>query len=431
LRVMVVGGGGREHAIAWKLARSARRPELYAAPGNPGMARLGRCVDVDPGDVKAVADAAEAHSIDLVIVGPEAPLAAGLVDLLESRGMRAFGPRRDAARLEASKAYARRFALRAGIPSPRFQVFDSAADARDFVARAGAPCAVKADGLAAGKGVFVAGSEREALEAVDALMVEKRFGDAGSRVVIEELLEGEEVSAFAVTDGESLLTLGFAQDHKRVFDGDRGPNTGGMGAYSPVPRLSAGERAEIVDSVLRRAVEGLREEGVEYRGFLYAGLMMTGNGPRLLEFNVRLGDPEAQVILPLLRADLLDLVEEALEGGLAGVEPRWVEGAAACVVLASGGYPGRYRVGVPVEGLDEAERLPGVLVFHAGTGRDEGRRDAPVVTAGGRVLGVTGTGPTLGDALDAAYRGAEAVRFEGKHYRRDIGARALEGAGGA
>ncbi|HEY7142497.1 MAG TPA: phosphoribosylamine--glycine ligase [Methylomirabilota bacterium] len=425
LRVLLVGGGGREHALAWKLARSPRLGTLYAAPGNPGTARVAECVPVRADDVAAIADLAERERIDLTVVGPEVPLALGVVDALEARGRRAFGPTRAAAALESSKAFAKDLFDRHGIPTARFGTFDDPGRARAFVHELGGRAVVKTDGLAAGKGAILCGSASEAERAIGDMLERRVFGDAGARVVVEEYLEGEEVSVFALTDGRTVCPLASAQDHKAVFDGDQGPNTGGMGAYSPAPVLPPVLAEEVLRTVLRPTIRAMSAEGRPYRGVLYAGLMLTAAGPRLLEYNVRFGDPECQVLMPRLVDDLLPLCEAVAAGRGLPSSVAWRPEAAVCVVIASGGYPGEYRTGLPIEGIERAEAHPGVTVFHAGTARRDGR----LTTAGGRVLGVTALEGDIPAAVAAAYAAAAEIRFDGLHYRRDIGHRALQRLG--
>jgi phosphoribosylamine--glycine ligase len=420
-----VGGGGREHALAWKLAQSPLLATLYAAPGNPGIAEVARCLPIAADAVTDLADVAARERIDLVVVGPEAPLVLGLADRLAERGVPVVGPSREAAALEGSKVFAKGLFARHGIPTAAFGAFDDARKARDFARSLGGRAVVKADGLAAGKGAVVCRDLPAAERAIGDMLERRVFGAAGARVVVEELLEGEEVSVFALTDGETLCPLAAAKDHKAVLDGDRGPNTGGMGAYSPAPVLDAALETRIAETILRPTVRAMAAEGRPYRGVLFAGLMLTREGPKVLEYNVRLGDPECQVLMLRLADDLLPLCQAVAAGR--GLPPAvaWRPEAAVCVVLASGGYPGAYETGKPISGLEAAAR-PGVIVFHAGTAR----RDARLVTAGGRVLGVTALGPDLPAAVAAAYAAVDAIRFEGAHCRRDIGARALARAGG-
>ena len=414
-RVLVVGGGGREHALVRTLLRSPQGPEVLAAPGNVGIERDG--VECLPdGDLVAVARDRE---VDLVVVGPEAPLVAGLVDELAGAGIAAFGPSKAAARIEGSKAYAKELMRSCGVPTASHLLFRDREEAVAHMACASYPAVLKADVLAAGKGVIIAADEREARTALDVFFAERRFGD--TEVVLEEFLEGEELSLLALCDGERAVPLAPAQDYKRIFDGDEGPNTGGMGSYSPVPGVDA-ERAEEIAAIAHQpVVDELRRGGTPFHGVLYAGLMLTAAGPKVLEYNCRFGDPETQAVLPRLRSDLLELLEAATRpGGLAGVEPEWSPDWAVTVVLASRGYPESSSKGDPISGLDEIERAE---VFHAGTAAHDGR----IVTAGGRVLGVTALGATPGEARDRAYEAAERIEFEGRQMRGDIALRAVEG----
>ena len=425
MRVMVVGSGAREHALAWCAARSPLVSAVAVAPGNAGTARLGENVAVDPLDLPGTVAAAREHRADLVVVGADDPLAAGAVDALQAGGVRAFGPTRAAAQIEWSKAWAKQFMTRHGIPTAGYELFDDARAAHAFVETQPAPLVVKADGLARGKGVVVCDSHSEAHQAIADAMERRVFGAAGERVVIEACLAGEEASVFALCDGETALPFGAARDHKRIFDGDRGPNTGGMGAYSPTCLVPDQVLEEVMRRIVRPAVAGLAAEGRPFTGFLYAGLMLTRKGPQVIEFNARFGDPEAQAILPLLASDLVELMQAALDRRLAAVTPRWLEGHSCAVCLASAGYPGPVRDGVPIEGLDSLGADS--LVFHAGTAERDGR----LVTRGGRVLTVVGRGPTLAGARAQAYHDAARIHFEGMQYRRDIGAREAGAAGAA
>ncbi len=427
MRVLVVGGGGREHAIVWRLAQNPTVDRLFAAPGNAGMSRGATCEPIAADALERLVEFVERERIDLTVVGPEAPLVAGLVDELEGRGHRAFGPGREAARIEASKAWAKELCERYGIPAARSRSFTDLGAALEYLDGLDPPYVVKADGLAAGKGVTVAEDREEAEAALRACLVDRVFGEAGARVVVEEHLVGREVSAFALTDGREVLPLVLAQDFKRVGDDDQGPNTGGMGAYSPVPFVGEAAEEAIRERILERAVRALEAEGIRYRGVLYAGLMITAEGPKVLEFNCRFGDPETQAIVPRLRSDLGELILAACEGNLSNYRLHWAPEACVTVVVASAGYPGEYRTGFEVSGLEEAEAVPGVTVFHAGTAVREGK----VVTAGGRVLAVSGLGATLAEARDRAYEACSRISFQGMHYRRDIArAAAEEEAGG-
>ena len=425
MRVLVVGGGGREHALIWKLAQSPRRPELYCAPGNAGIAGLAELVDLPIDDVAGLRRFARERGIDVTLVGPELPLVLGIVDAFEDEGLRILGPTRAAAALEGSKTFTKDLLQRTGVPTAAYASFDDHAAARRHLERVGAPIVVKADGLAAGKGVAVCATLAEARRAVDEAMAEGAFGEAGRRVVLEECLAGEEVSFMALTDGRTVVPLASSQDHKRVGDGDAGPNTGGMGAYSPAPLVTPALEERIMDEVMYPVVEGLAAARIPYRGLLYAGLMVAAGVPRVLEFNVRFGDPECQALMLRLRSDLIDLIEAVLDGFLVGCTPRWDPRPSAAVVMAAAGYPGEPVKGTTIHGLDALRDWPDGVVFHAGTAR----RGAEIVTNGGRVLTVTALGADLADAVARAYGAVAAITFEGAHYRRDIGHRALGRAG--
>jgi phosphoribosylamine---glycine ligase len=424
MKVLVVGNGGREHALAWKLASEPSVSEVVCAPGNAGVASVARIADISAGDPAALAAFAEREMIDLTVVGPELPLDRGIVDLFRSRRLRIFGPSRAAAQLECSKVFAKAFMARHGIPTARYRVCDTAASAHAIVASGelGFPLVVKADGLAAGKGVVVAADRESAASAVRAAMEERLFGDAGLRVVLEECLVGPEVSFFAICDGTRATALMSAQDHKRVFDGDQGPNTGGMGAFAPSLLIDRAMQLRIMKEIVDPVVAGLRRDGAEYCGFLYAGLMLTCSGPKVIEFNVRFGDPEAQVVIPMIAEDLAPRLAAAADGALDDRPLAFRPEPHVGVVLASQGYPAAGRVGMPVTGLDAAASLDDVFVFHAGTGR----QGNAIVTAGGRVLTVVGRGKSFADAIVRAYDGVSKIAFDGMHYRTDIGRKALE-----
>jgi len=420
LRILVVGGGGREHAIAWKLAASPRVKKIFCAPGNPGIGQLAECVAIETRDNAALLKFALENRIDLTVVGPELPLANGIVDLFAANGLKIFGPSQAAAQIEGSKAFAKNLMQKYNIPTAYFAVFSEPEAAKDYIRQQGAPVVVKADGLAAGKGVVVATTVAEALEAVDMIMCDQAFGEAGARVVIEECMQGEEASLLTFTDGYTVVPMVSAQDHKRVFDGDEGPNTGGMGAYAPAPVVTPELLDQVMRDILQPTVDAMRSEGIIYRGCLYAGLMMTAEGPKVVEFNSRFGDPETQVVLPLLDSDLVTVLEACVDGRLADTEVKWKDDAAVCVVLAAGGYPGDYSKGEAISGLEQAE-TGGALVFHAGTALKQGQ----VVSSGGRVLGVTAVDRDVLQAIDKAYAAIGKIGFSGMHYRKDIAHRVV------
>ncbi|MGH7275704.1 MAG: phosphoribosylamine--glycine ligase [Candidatus Rokuibacteriota bacterium] len=419
MKMLVIGGGGREHSLAWKLAQSPLVHALIAAPGNPGIARHATCVPVAADAAGDLVALARRERIDLTVVGPEGPLVAGLADRFVEAGLTIFGPGAKAAALEGSKAFAKDLMARHGIPTARFETFDDPAGARRYCGDLGAPLVVKADGLAAGKGAIVCKTLAEADEAVALCMERKAFGAAGARVVVEEFLSGEEVSFFALSNGHEALPLAAAQDHKTVFDGDQGPNTGGMGAYSPVASFDAAMEQRVTETIVTPTLAALAKEGAPYRGVLYVGLMLTAEGPKVIEFNCRFGDPECQALMLRAPGDFVPLLLAAARGDAWPPAAPWPPRASVCVTLASGGYPGTYRTGLPIEGIEAAEARPGVRVFHAGTALRGGR----LVTAGGRVLGVAALGDDLPAAVSAAYAAVAEIRFEAMHYRTDIGRR--------
>ncbi|TAL00560.1 MAG: phosphoribosylamine--glycine ligase [Rhodospirillaceae bacterium] len=421
MRVLVIGGGGREHALCWAIAASPLCDALYCAPGNAGIAAEATCVPIAADDIDSLVAFAKEQAIDFVVVGPEGPLVAGVVDRLKAVGIKAFGPTAAAARLEGSKAFMKDFFARHNIPTAAYGRFTDAAAAKAFIKAKGAPIVVKASGLAAGKGVSVCTTVAEAETAVDEMMTARVFGDAGDEVVIEEFLAGEEVSFFALVDGTHALPLATAQDHKAVGDGDTGPNTGGMGAYSPAPIVDAALGARIMDEIIRPTVRGMAEEGSPFTGVLFAGLMITANGPKTLEFNVRFGDPECQVLMARLKSDILPALVASVDGQLAQFDLRWMDDAAIVVVMAAKGYPGAYQKGTVIDGLDEAADSDGVSVFHAGTASKDGQ----IIAAGGRVLGIAATGKTVTAAQKRAYRGVDAIVWPEGFCRRDIGWRAV------
>ncbi|HET7103381.1 MAG TPA: phosphoribosylamine--glycine ligase [Terracidiphilus sp.] len=421
MKVLILGSGGREHALAWALKRSSRVTGLLCAPGNGGMAQIARCVPVDLKDRDAMVRLAEQEKPDLVIVGPELPLSLGVVDALEERGLRVFGPSREAAMLETSKAFAKQFMKRHQIPTANYAVCSTAAELEKAIDHFHPPIVVKADGLAAGKGVLICESRNTALEAAQGLLAGSILGTAEKQVVLEEFLKGEEVSLLCLCDGEHVLPLAPAQDHKRIGEGDTGPNTGGMGVYSTDSILEPGMTEWILHHIAEPTVRGMAEEGAPFKGVLYVGLMMTARGPEVLEYNARFGDPETQAILMRLESDLVDALEACVDGRLGDTALRWGPAAAACVVASSSGYPGSYKTGFAIQGLDAAAQIPGVQVFHSGTAMAGNQ----LLTSGGRVLGVTAAGDSLEEALARAYEALSGIHFDGMYYRRDIGHRAL------
>ena len=421
LDVLLIGSGGREHALAWKMAQSPRVKKIYFAPGNGGTRQFGENIQIPATASEKLAQFAQEKSIDLTIVGPDDPLALGIVDAFKARGLRIFGPIKRAAQLEASKAFAKQFMSEAGVPTAEFAVFTDYKQALKYVREKDAPIVIKASGLALGKGVFVCSALTEAEEALKQIMVDKMFGDAGSQVVIEEFLDGPEISIHAISDGKDYAVLPPSQDHKRVGEGDTGPNTGGMGTIVPVPWISTDMMKLIDDSVLRPTFESLEYRGAPFTGVLYPGLKITSKGPRVLEFNTRWGDPEAQVYMRLMKSDIIDIFEACVDGKLKKEPIEWNPGFAVNIVLTSAGYPDKYEKGFPIWHIEEAEQIPGVVVFHAGTTYTDGI----VKTSGGRVLGVSAVGDSLKEALKRAYKAAEIIQYEGKYYRTDIGAKSL------
>ena len=422
MKVLVVGGGGREHALVWKIAQSPRVKKLYCAPGNAGIAELAECVPIPAGDIPALLDFARRQKIDLTVVGPEGPLSEGIVDLFQKEGLRIFGATRRAAEIESSKSFAKELMTKYRIPTARGRSFRSYEQARRYLRQAGVPVVVKADGLAAGKGVIVCESEKEAQEALDRVMVRREFGDAGSLVVIEECLKGEEASFLAFTDGKTVLAMPSSQDHKAIYDDDQGPNTGGMGAYSPAPVVDRLIHKRVMNEVMIPTVKAMAAEGRTYQGVLYAGLMIERDQIKVLEFNGRFGDPEAQPLLMRIKSDIVPIMEAVIDGRLDQCMLDIDERASVCVVMASAGYPGKYQKGLSIKGLDAAKRTKDVVVFHAGTAR----KGKAVATDGGRVLGVTALGDTVADAIDKAYQAAGKISWEGAYYRKDIGRKAID-----
>ena len=421
MKVLVVGSGGREHAIVWKLKQSKKIKQIYCAPGNGGMSRAIKCVNIKPENIKGLANFASRNKIGLTVVGPEQPLAKGLVDEFQRRKLRIFGPEKRAAALESSKVFAKEFMAKYHIPTAPFKVFDNMTDAVSFCKVIEYPAVIKVDGLAAGKGVIVVDDFKAAEETIESIFDGKRFGEAGSKIVIESFLEGQEVSVMAITDGRTVISMMPSQDHKQAFEGDKGPNTGGMGAYCPATILTDELAGQVRQYILSPTVAGLRQENISYKGVMYAGLMLTEQGPKVLEFNCRFGDPETQVVLPMLKSDLLEIMQATVDRRLDKIKQfEWHKGAAACVIMASQGYPGKYSSGHRITGLQHLKNEGG-YVFHAGTKREQNN----LVTSGGRVLGVMGRDSSLEGALKKAYRVVDQIKFEGATYRRDIGFRVL------
>jgi len=421
MKILVVGSGGREHALAWKIAQSPRASKVFCAPGNAGVAACAACVDLRADDIEGLVTFAESEAIDLTVVGPEVPLVAGIVDAFKDKGLRVFGPTRAAAQLEASKCFAKELMVSQKVPTARSANCTTIKEVLDEVAQLSYPVVLKADGLAAGKGVVICPDEESVNKAATEMIEERIFGDSGRTIVVEEFLEGEEASILVLTNGNHAIPLAASQDHKRVSDKDAGPNTGGMGAYSPAPVVTGAVMQQIMDGVVRPVIDEMARRGTSYTGILYAGIMVTQEGPKVLEFNVRFGDPETQVVLARLKSDLVEAMLWTLDAEAEPLALEWEERAAVCVVMASGGYPGSYEKGKAIKGLGAAAKLPDVVVFHAGTKREG---DA-VVTSGGRVLGVTGLGVTIKEAIHAAYAAVDQITFEGAHFRRDIGWRAV------
>ena len=422
LKVLVIGNGGREHALVWKITQSSKVSKIYCAPGNAGISRLAQCVNIDVDNIEKLADFAKKEKVDLTVVGPELPLSKGIVNEFNRKGLRIFGPSKEATEIESSKVFSKYLMKNYNIPTANYEVFKNSEKAFDYIKQQTFPLVIKADGLAAGKGVFIVKNMVQARDALDALMEEKKFGEAGRQVVIEEFLEGEEVSILAFCDGKTVVPMVSSQDHKKIFDNDQGENTGGMGAYSPVPFYPDEFKKGVLEEILKPTVEGLRSEGREYKGVLYAGLVLTKEGPKVLEFNARFGDPETQVILPRLKTDLIDILNAVVERSLHKINIEWKNNAAVCVVLASGGYPGKYQKGKVISGLEKLENKKNIIVFHAGTKLQEGK----IVTAGGRVLGVTAWVKTISKAKERAYKGVKEIYFEDMYYRKDITAKAIK-----
>ncbi len=422
MKIIVIGSGGREHALVWKIAQSKLCDKIFCCPGNGGIADLAECIPIKTDDIFELLEFARKEKIDLTVVGPEAALANGIVDEFQKAGLKIFGPNKKCANLEKSKVFSKELMAKYNVPTADFKVFDNPEDAKRYIEKKGAPCVVKADGLAQGKGVIVANTVDEAKDAVRMMMEDKVFGSAGDKVIIEECLEGQEASILVITDSKEVIALASSQDHKRVFNNDLGPNTGGMGAYSPAPVVTPVLFKEILEKIINRTIDGLAKEGLEYKGVLYAGIMLTKDGPKTLEFNVRFGDPETQAILPRMKSDLLEVMLATAEGKLNKISQfKWDERFCVCVVCASKGYPGDYQKDKEISGLDQTAQMKDIVVFHAGTEKIT----AKYSTSGGRVLGVTGLGNTIKDAINYTYQAVGKISFEGMHYRHDIGKKAL------
>ncbi|MFA4842790.1 MAG: phosphoribosylamine--glycine ligase [Candidatus Omnitrophota bacterium] len=422
MKVLVVGSGGREHALVWKIAQSRLVDKIFCAPGNAGIAQTAECLGFKADDIAKLLDFTRRERIDLTVVGPEVALAAGIVDEFKKYKLRIFGPNKAASALEASKVFAKQMMARYNVPTADFRVFKDLEEAKKYISARGAPCVIKADGLAQGKGVVIAKTIPDAIAAVTLMMQDKIFGDAGRTVIVEDCLEGQEASILVLTDSRHVIALASSQDHKRVFDNDEGPNTGGMGAYSPAPIVTERLFKEVMGTAINRIISGLLKEGIEYKGVLYAGVMLTKDGPKVLEFNVRFGDPETQAILPRLKSDLVEVLAATAEGKLSKVKNLdWDNRACVCVVCASRGYPAEYEKGFEIVGLEDSAKIPDTVVFHAGT-KKEGNK---ILTSGGRVLGVAALGEGIKDAIDNTYQAVGKIKFEGMHYRKDIGYKAI------
>jgi phosphoribosylamine---glycine ligase len=423
MKILVVGSGGREHALVWKISQSSKVEKIFCAPGSAAIGELAECVPINTEQIEKLADLARKEKIDLTVVGPELPLTLGISDFFELRGLKIFGPNKAAARLEGSKAFAKEILKENSIPTAPFETFTDAASAKKYLAQQRPPYVIKADGLAGGKGVLICMDINDAIAVCNGILVQKTFGEAGEKIVIEEFLEGEEASFMVLTDGGHILPLASSQDHKRVFDNDEGPNTGGMGAYSPAPVVTSTMHQRILDEILKPLLSGLKNKGIGYRGVIYVGLMITQAGPKVLEFNARFGDPECQPIMMRLRSDLVPLLEATIDGKLNQVQPEWYKDPAVCVVLSARGYPGPYAKGDEIRGLDKLRHWDKGFVFHAGTAKENGRW----IASGGRVLGVTARGTDIENAVKNAYSAVSQISWEGMHYRKDIARRAIVG----
>lgn len=422
MKVLVIGSGGREHALIWKINQSPKVSKIYCAPGNAGISQLARCVNIDAENIDKLTNFVQKEKIDLTVVGPELPLSKGIVNEFNRKGLKIFGPTREATEIESSKVFSKHLMRKYNIPTADYEVFQNIEEAFNYIKQQTFPLAIKADGLAAGKGVFIVKNLHQARDALNALMKEKKFGEAGKQIVIEEFLEGEEISVLAFCDGKTVVPMVSSQDHKKIFDNDLGPNTGGMGAYSPVPFYPNEFKKIVLEEILKPTVKGLRSEGREYKGVLYAGLVLTKEGPKVLEFNARFGDPETQVVLPRLKADLVDILNAVIEGSLHKINIEWNNNSVVCVVVASGGYPDKYQKSKPINGLERLKKMKNIIAFHAGTKFQDGK----IVTSGGRVLGITAWDDTISKAKERAYEGVKEIYFEEMYYRKDIAAKAIK-----
>lgn len=422
MRILIIGGGGREHTIAWKISQSPMVEKIYCVPGNAGIAEIAECEKLDvEGALEPISSFAIDKKIDLTFVGPENPLANGIVDHFEGLGLKVFGPSKLAAEIESSKVFSKDLMIKYGIPTAQSETFDDPDKAKTYVKKIGAPIVIKADGLAKGKGVIVCREIQKALTAIDNIMVKKEFGEAGNRILVEEFLAGEEASFIAFTDGKTILPMASSQDHKPIFDGDEGPNTGGMGAYSPAPVVTDEVHELIMETIMKPTIKGMESEGRLYKGVLYAGLMIAGGKPKVMEFNARMGDPETQAVIPRLKSDIVPILQACIEGTLGKVQMEWTDEPAVCVVIASGGYPDNYEKGKVINGLNKAAEMENVMVFHAGTAKHGDN----ILTNGGRVLGVTALGNNIKDAIDRTYEAVRKISFQEAHYRKDIGKKAI------
>lgn len=421
MKVLVIGGGGREHTLAWQIRKSPLVDNIFCAPGNGGTKEIAKNIDIKTEDIRELIKFAKQEEIDLSIVGPEIPLVKGIVDAFQEEGLKIFGPNRDAAIIEGSKAFSRKLMNKMGISQPSYNIFNDVQKATDYLKQLEFPVVIKASGLAAGKGAIIVNNPEDGKQTIHDMMINKRFGKSGEKVVVEEFLEGEEVSLLVLTDGKDIIPFISSQDHKPIYEGDRGPNTGGMGAYAPAPVLNQEETGKVIDTIILPVLSGLKEEEIDYKGVLYAGLIITEQGPKVLEFNCRFGDPETQAILPLLDSDLAESLIATIEGDIKNVRFKWTSGSAVCVVLASGGYPVEYEKGKEISGLEKLKPREDIVVFHAGTRREEGK----LITSGGRVLGITGLGNNLKQAIETAYSAVGKVSFDKMYYRKDIGKKGL------